>query len=164
MNRSHIARVVRVTIPVVVLVVVTSVVTLSAQGNPTLTQILTKLDDIIELLVTIPPVPPGPVTLTTSMMTKSPSVQVWCSVANVGTETVEVDIRLLVDDGGERKVNLAVSVAPSETEALVLQPFEAPTFEALRCEFTVHGSASLVRANMLVVNSSGDTIASAEAR
>jgi hypothetical protein len=143
MIRSRIGRVVRVTIPVVLLVVVTSVVTLSAQGNPTLNQILAQLDAIIGMLT---PTPPADVTLSTSALLVPATQQVRCMAVNLGTEAVEVSISLLDEDGVVQAGGSGT--LPHKHLGNVVQA--GPGFR--RCEFRFFGTAQSVRANLIARN------------
>ena len=160
MIRSRIGRVVRVIIPLVLLVIVSSVVSLSAQGSPTLNQVVAKLDAIIGMLTPTPPVPAGPVTLTTPVMFATGQEQVACLAANVGTENKAVVIQIIGFNGDLLAGPTTVDVAPSKSGVRLY----GGGLVALRCEFTFTGSASSVRANLLVENSDGGTAASADAR
>lgn len=144
MIRSRIGRIVRVTIPVVLLVVVTSVVTLSAQGNPTLNEILGKLDNIIGLLT---PTPPGPVTLATSALFIPPTQIAFCSVANPGTEPVLVTIRMFSLSEVPIVGPYDATVNPGATTA-----FSFPGADFRRCEFTFVGTAASVRGALFAMN------------
>jgi hypothetical protein len=145
MIRSRIGHIVRVTIPVVLLVVVTSVITLSAQGNPTLNEILGKLDNIIGLLT---PTPPGPVTLSTSALFIPPTQLTWCSVANVGTEPVLVTIRLFsLSEVPIAGTPIDATVNPGAATAFSF-PGGGEGFR--RCEFTFVGTS--VRAALFAMN------------
>lgn len=157
MNRSRIGRVVRVTLGSCLLVVVSSVVSLSAQGNPTLNEILAKLDAIIGMLTPTPPA--GELTLTTSALLVPDTQQVRCFAVNLGTEAVQATIRLLNAQGSELHAD-GGAVPPGFLVNIVLP---GPGFR--RCEFTFVGTAPSIRANMMVRNLvDGVVTASVEAR
>ncbi len=93
MNRSRIGRVVPVTIVVVLVVIASSVVAVSAQGNNPLGEILAKLDEIIEML-TAPPVD-AEVTLASSAVLVPTTQTIGCLLVNVGTENVDGAFRVI---------------------------------------------------------------------
>ena len=153
MIRSRIGRIVRVTIPVVLLVVVTSVVTLSAQGNPTLNEILGKLDQIIGLLT---PTPPGPVTLATSALFIPATQVALCSASNVGTAPVLVTFALFGQFGEALEEPVNASVNPGHT--IIITSLGGGL---RRCEFTFVGTS--IRAALIAFDQ-GVSIASDAAR
>ena len=162
MIRSRIGRVVRVTIPVVLLVVVTSVVTLSAQGNPTLNEMLAKLDTIIEMLTPTPPAPADPVTLASAPLTvENSSSFVSCLLANLGTEVVQAQGNIRVADGSPIGSFETLIVQPGSSRRISAIPIEGIT---ARCEFTIDQPAATVRALMQVHHGSDGQIVIADMR
>ena len=150
MNRSRIGPVVSGTIAVVFLVVVSGGVSLSAQVQNPLAVILEKLDDIIEMLAPSP----GPVTLSSSTVAVVIGQGVSCSIANLGTESIQGRQRLIGADG----------VALYDFPLLVKPGFSDVNGEVAssgqtlaRCEFTFEGTAASVRAHLQVSNSQGLT-------
>ena len=160
MKRISIGHVVRVTIPVALLVVVSSVVAASAQGNSPFDQILAKLDEIIGVLTTPPP--NAEVTLATSVVVVGPSQSIFCNAANVGSENVEGVFKVLGSFGEVAEV--PVTLSPGENESVFEAVLGGGVFR--RCEFMFVGTASSVRGNMLVINDvgGGDTAAVVEMR
>ena len=159
MNRRRIIRVVPAAIALMLVILVSRGVALSAaSGNP-FDEVVAKLNAIIDMLT--PPVPPGTVTLATSLMIATDLQQVICTAANLGTAPVAVDVRIINQDGtplGHSPFLLVVD--PGKTGVAIF----GGELVALRCEFTVHGSATSVRANLIVENATGETAASVEAR
>ena len=150
MNRSRIGPVVSGTIAVVLLVVVSGGVSLSAQVQNPLAVILEKLDDIIEILAPSP----GPVTLSSSTVQVVIGQGVSCSIANLGTENIEGRQRLIGGDGvAIYDFPLLVEPGTSDGNGQVASSGET----LLRCEFTFEGTAASVRAHLQVSNSQGLT-------
>ena len=150
MNRSRIGPVVSGTIAVVLLVVVSGGVSLSAQVQNPLAVILEKLDDIIEMLAPSP----GPVTLSSSTVAVVIGQGVSCSIANLGTESIQGRQRLIGADGvALYDFPLLVKPGFSDGNGQVASSGET----LLRCEFTFEGTAASVRAHLQVSNSQGLT-------
>jgi len=150
MNRISIGRLVPVTIAVVLVVVASSVVALSAKSGNPFDEILAKLDEIIETLS--PPPADSEVTLGTSPVLMNSIQHVACLIANLGTENVDVVLRVIGGSGAVLQ-ELPHTVAPGHTGAI-----QEPGPGGLRCEFTVEGAATSVRANLHLRNSSDDSI------
>ena len=96
--------------------------TLTAQGpaNP-FDVILTKLDQIITIL-TAPPPPTDPVTLSTPPVLMTDAEVILCGLVNVGTEPISVNRRILNADG-ETLANLTyTSVLPGITRYAGIPP------------------------------------------
>ena len=157
MNRSSIGRVVRVTIAVVLLVIASRVVALSAQATNPFDQVLAKLDEII---ATVAP-PAGPVRLATPTVNSTLLVNFYCVIANIGTESVEVLVSMRDAFGGlaDGTPQPLLVVEPGRTEGIIktLAP------GAVRCEFEFNGTATSVRAN-LQYHTLDDPVASVDAR
>jgi hypothetical protein len=150
MNRSRINPVVSGTIAVVLLVLVGRGVSLSAQGNSPFVDILGKLDDILEMLTPSP----GPVTLSSSTVQVVIGQGVICSIANLGTESIEGRQRLIGADG-VALYDFPLLVRPGFSDGNGQVASSGETF--VRCEFTFEGTAASVRAHLQVSNSQGLT-------
>jgi hypothetical protein len=154
MNRSRIGRIVPVTIAVVLLVVVGAVVSLSAQGNPTLNQILAKLDEIIATLTP----PAGSVKLASAPVLIASGTQVYCLVANVGTESLEIFAQFVAEHGDPIGSNEGpLAVPPGESNFRSVDPGESTLLA--RCEITFDGPATAVRTHVEVVTPQGVSFA-----
>ena len=150
MNRSRINPVVSGTIAVVLLVLVGRGVSLSAQGNSPFVDILGKLDDILEMLTPSP----GPVTLSSSTVQVVIGQGVICSIANLGTESIEGRQRLIGADG-VALYDFPLLVKPGFSDVNGQVASSGQTLA--RCEFTFEGTAASVRAHLQVSNSQGLT-------
>jgi hypothetical protein len=150
MNRSRIGPVVSGTIAVVFLVLVSRGVSLSAQGQSPFLEIFEKLDDIIERLTP----PAGPVTLSSSTVQVIIGQGVACSIANLGTESIEGRQRLIGGDGVPL-YDFPLHVEPGFSDGNGQVASSGETF--VRCEFTFEGTAASVRAHLQVSNSQGLT-------
>jgi hypothetical protein len=140
MNRNRIGPFVSVTITVVLLVLASSVVALSARGNNPFDEILAKLDEIIESVA--PPPTNEEVTMATPPVLMSANHEIVCLIANIGTENLEVIKRIVGADGTVLEEG-PLSVPPGHTLGAT-----EPGPGALRCEFTFEGSATSVRATL----------------
>lgn len=145
MNRISIGRVVRATIAVVLLVIASSVVALSAQGSNPLGQVLEKLDEIIGTLTP----PAGIVTLASPpVFLSAPNQDLACTLANLGTENVEGVQRVI--DGAGTVTELPLLVEPGHSDGVFAIE---PGFS--RCEFRFEGTAASVRAILQVIVDGG---------
>jgi len=156
------SRIVPAAIAVMLVILVSSGVALSAApgGNP-LDQVLAKLDQIIAVLAPPAAVPPGPVTLTTTMVSATPDKLVNCLATNLGTAVVPVEIKMVGLDGALLLDPYPVDLAPGTTDGMV--SIGVAGFR--RCEFTFLASATSIRASLFVTaDFGGDTSISAEAR
>ena len=151
MKRISIRRAVPLTIAVVLSVIVSSVVAVSARGETPFDQVLAKLDEIIEALT--PPPANAQVTVATSPVLMSGNQEVTCLVANLGTESVEGPLRV-INESGIMVEGTVVAVSPGHTVGA-----EASGSAALRCDFTFEGAATLVRGSLQVRNIADGTIA-----
>jgi hypothetical protein len=143
MNRSPISRVVSGTIAVMLVVVVSRGVSLSAQGKSPFDEILEKLDGIIEMLTP----QEGPVTLSSSTVQVIIGQGVSCSIANLGTEDIDGSQRQIAEDGGEI-YNFPLHVKPGHSGGVGRVAESGET--SARCEFTFRGTAASVRAHLQV--------------
>jgi hypothetical protein len=123
---------------------VTSGVALSAaSGNP-FDQVLAKLDAIAAMLTPTPPAPTGPVTLASAPMYIGIATDVFCLVANFGTEDVLVNPEIF-DIRGAKIGGFPFTIPAGESEG-VIATFDGGTITA-RCELTLNQPAT-VRASI----------------
>jgi hypothetical protein len=156
MNRIRIGRVVPVTIAVVLLVIASSVVALSAKSANPFDQILAKLDEIIAALT--PPAPADSVTLATPALLVGSNHSGHCTLTNLGTENLEVFVRVL-DESGDVTIQDTPLVEAGSTFGF------GTGLGSKRCEFTFEATATLVRAHLQVVDLSSTTaVTSVDAR
>jgi hypothetical protein len=142
MKRISILRAVPVTITVL-LVIIGSVGALSAEGANPFDEVLAKLDEIIGVLT--PPPTDAEVTLASSLVSVITTQHMGCTAVNIGTENVEGVLRVIGPVGVI--VENPVVLTPGEAGSIL------DTGTGLRrCEFTFVGTASSVRANLLVRN------------
>ena len=128
------------------------------RANP-FDQVLAKLDEII---ATVAP-PAGPVRLATPPVPINNQF-VYCTIANIGTQNVEVLVTMLNYEG---LLAHETSQLPSQ-KLLVMKPGHSEIMLVadeglLRCEFEFHGSATSVRA-ALQYHDSGEPKFSVDAR
>ena len=112
-----------------------------ADGSP-FDLILTKLDAILAALSPVP----GPAVLSTGNMTVTFGDTAWCFVSNVGTQATSVTSSLVDSSGIVLATTSDASLQPGHMGGAGYQN----QFCYCRCEFSIGGSASDVRATMAV--------------